>query len=118
MPPRYSSSSSLMSLGATYEVHDDRLELRTRLHTFVIPYETLRGVAVRPPLVVLDALRTDRGVALPLRTLKLDLADLSEHVALDLSKGFWRQLRITPDDPAGFVEATQRARTAWRDGAR
>lgn len=114
MPPRYTSPSSLLSLGATYEVHGDHLALRTKVHNFVIPFETLRGVAVRPPVVLMDVLRTDRGVRLPLRTLKLDLADFSEHVAIDLSKGFWRQLRLTPEDPAGFVDAIQRARSAWR----
>ncbi len=117
MPPRYTSPSRFLSLGATYEVHEDHLELRTRVHNFVIPFETLRGVAVRPPVVLFDAFRTDRGVRLPVRTLKLDLADLAEHVAIDLSKGFWRQLRLTPEDPAAFVEAVQRARTAWRGDA-
>ena len=37
MPPRYTSPSSLLSLGATYEVHDDHLALRTKVHNFVIP---------------------------------------------------------------------------------
>jgi len=47
------------------------------------------------------------------RTLKLDLADLAEHVAID-KDGFWKQVRITPDDPARFQRDVKAALEAHR----
>ena len=35
--------------------------------------------------------------------LKLDLADLKEHVGLRRKNGFFKQLRFTPEDPPAFV---------------
>jgi hypothetical protein len=35
--------------------------------------------------------------------LKLDLADLNEHVGIKRKKGFFKQLRFTPEDPKEFV---------------
>ena len=46
--------------------------------------------------------------------MKLDLADLHEHVTLDKSSGLIRHLHFTPDDPAAFVAAVQRALAAYR----
>jgi hypothetical protein len=47
-----------------------------------------------------------------MRTPKLDLADLAEHVAIE-KDGFWKQFRITPDDPKAFIKAFEDAHAAW-----
>ena len=114
MTARYTSPPSIWSLGSTYSVHDDRIEIATPLLSWGVPFEDLRLAAVRPPFVALDLLRGDHGLQRTPRALKIDLADLREHVAVDLRKGFFRQLRITPDDPSAFVEALMAALSAWR----
>jgi len=37
------------------------------------------------------------------RALKLDLADIKEHVGIKRKNGFFRQLRFTPENPKEFV---------------
>jgi hypothetical protein len=41
------------------------------------------------------------------KVLKLDLADLFEHVALERNNGFFKHLRFTPEDPGEFVRMTK-----------
>ena len=48
-----------------------------------------------------------------LKTVKLDFADLNEHIALEKT-GFWKQFRITPDDPRAFKAAVDEALAAYR----
>jgi hypothetical protein len=48
-----------------------------------------------------------------IKTVKLDLADLHEHIALEKT-GFWKQFRITPDDPRAFKAAVDDALAAFR----
>jgi hypothetical protein len=48
-----------------------------------------------------------------LRGIKLDLADISEHVVLEKT-GFWKQFRFTPDDPDEFVAAARAALDDFR----
>jgi hypothetical protein len=38
-----------------------------------------------------------------MRALTLDLADLNEHVGIKRNKGFFRQLRFTPENPKEFA---------------
>ena len=39
--------------------------------------------------------------------LKLDLADLKEHVGIQRKNGFFKQLRFTPENPEEFVSKTR-----------
>lgn len=100
--PRYVTKPTAKSLWQEYRVYADRLELDSvPWGTVRVPFEDLQAVAIRPPLVVFDFFRGDYGVKELSRTAKLDLADLAEHVAIE-KDGFWKQLRVTPDDPARF----------------
>jgi hypothetical protein len=46
------------------------------------------------------------------RAIKLDWADVCEHVALDKSSGWFRTVHFSPPDPAGFVAAVEAALAA------
>ena len=95
--PLYASSATMKSMGNTYLVYPDRIELRCRLpfmwKTFVVSKEDLVAIDVFKPPVI----RTTW------RALKLDLADLKAHVGLQRKTGFFKQLRFTPEDPEAFV---------------
>lgn len=112
--PVYTSKPSVMSFWSEYRVYEDRLELDTRLFGLItVPFEDMGAVEVRPPVAVLDLLRGDHQLKQTHRSMKLDLADLSEHVAVERETGLFRQLRLTPDDPEAFVAALTRARRAY-----
>jgi len=112
--PLYVSKPSSKNLWREYRVHVDRLELETVPWGLVrVPFEDIEAVEVRPSGVIFDAIRGDYGLLELMRTAKLDLADLHEHVAVTKS-GFWRQFRLTPDDPAAFKRVVDEALAAFR----
>jgi hypothetical protein len=98
--PLYVSSPSKKSLGNEYRIFPNRIELKSRLFfsTFVIPRREIVSIDVfRPPVI-----RT------AFWALKLDLADLFEHVGLVREKGWFKQLRFTPQNPQEFVMMAQK----------
>jgi predicted ABC-type sugar transport system permease subunit len=72
----------------------------------------ISAISVRPALVIFDLVRGDYGLKDMLRTVKLDLADLNQHVTIEKETGFWRQFRLTPDDLEEFISAVEKARAA------
>lgn len=113
--PRYRSKPHAKSLWREYRLFHDRIELDSvPWGTVRIPLEDVKGVAIRPPVVIFDVLRGDYGLGELMRAPKLDLADLDEHVSLEKT-GFWKQFRFTPDDPKGFKEAVDRALADFRE---
>jgi len=95
--PLYESAPTKKSLGNAYRVYSDRIELNCRFpffnKTFVISKDDLVSIDVYKPPVI----RTT------FRALKLDLADLKEHVGIKRKSGFFKQLRFTPENPGEFV---------------
>jgi hypothetical protein len=93
--PIYVSEKSVKNLWQDYRVYADRVELRSWavLSTFVIRAEDIVDVKVSTGLFTWG--------------LKLDLADLFEHVELRRKRGLFRSLKFTPDNPERFVEACQ-----------
>ncbi|HVT28080.1 MAG TPA: hypothetical protein VHE81_08695 [Lacipirellulaceae bacterium] len=107
--PIYRSNPTVRSLWREYRLYADRLELDTfPFGTVCVPLSDLKAVTIRPPMVIFDVFRGDYKLGEILRAPKLDLADLYEHVALE-KNGFWKQFRITPDDPAAFKRAVDQA---------
>ena len=105
------STPHVASLGAEYRVYADRIEVDSPiLPTIVVPIGEVEAVTVRPPLVVADLFRTDHDLQHTWLALKVDCADLVEHVAIQRASGLFRQLRITPRDLHGFVQAVEEAR--------
>ncbi|MCP4429874.1 MAG: hypothetical protein GY806_02740 [Gammaproteobacteria bacterium] len=95
--PLYESRPTKKSIGNKYSIFLDRIELRCRFpfftKTLVIKKDDLISIEIYKPPVV----RTS------FRALKLDLADLNEHVGIKRQNGFFKQLRFTPENPKEFV---------------
>jgi hypothetical protein len=95
--PLYRSRPSKKSIGNEYCIYTDRIELRCRLpfftKTLVIKNTNLISIEIFKPPVI----RTTFWA------LKLDLADLYEHVGIRRINGFFKQLRFTPENPQEFV---------------
>jgi hypothetical protein len=97
--PVYTSRRRFWSMGNEYLIYPDRLELRVPflLSTFVIKREELIDINIYKPPV----LRTT------LWALKLDFADLFEHVGIIRKNGFMKKLRFTPENPREFVRKVE-----------
>lgn len=111
--PLYESPSSLKTLWQDYRVYADRLEFCTLLGNWKIPFSEIDQIEVQEAL--LQALVNGRfdlknfpfGV-------KLDMADITEHVALDRNTGLAKRVLFSPEDPAAFVHAAKAALATWR----
>jgi hypothetical protein len=115
--PIYTSRPTAKSIWQAYRLYPDRLVLDMHLFGPVtVPLGEIRAVAQRPAGVVFDLARGDLGFKELMRTVKFDFADLHEHVSISKDTGFWRQFRITPEDPAEFVRAVEAARARLRAG--
>jgi hypothetical protein len=101
----YTSSRSAGSLWQRYVVYADRVELGTLFGRMVVPLDQVEDIWVCGPLWGGLGGGSWRGV-------KLDLADVREHVALDKSGGWFRTVHFSPPDPARFVAAVQAAQEA------
>jgi hypothetical protein len=112
--PLYVSRPTVRSVWQEYRLFADRLELDLHLvGTIRVPLEDLTKVTVRPKGgVAFEVLRGDYGLKDLLRTVKLDWADLNEHVSVERETGVFRQFRLTPEDPAEFVRQVEAARRA------
>lgn len=112
---RHRSASTLKSLWQEYSVFDDRLEFRTHLGRWCVPFSEIDEIEVaeaRVPALLHGRIRLDDLLAF-----KLDLADLAEHVAIDRNTGIARRVVFTPEDPDAFVRAARAALEAWRGAA-
>ncbi len=110
--PLYVSKPSVKNLWREYRLFADRLELETIPWGVVrVPLSDIKAVSIRPAGVIFDVFRGDYGLGELARTIKLDLADFQEHIALEKT-GFWKQFRITPDEPRAFKEAVDKALAA------
>jgi hypothetical protein len=95
--PIYVSRKTFRNLWQDYRVYADRVELRCWIifSTLVIRPEDILSIEVPPR----------RPRRLYWWALKLDLAQLFEHVELQRKTGLFRTLLFTPDNPAEFVAA-------------
>ena len=99
--PLYVSARSFRNLWQEYRIYTDRIELKSCFGRKVIRAGDILDVEVRPRVVIGDLFR-GKGFKESL-ALKLDLADLFPHVAIHRSSGWFKHLRITPDDPDTFA---------------
>jgi len=107
MDPVHVSPRMFRNFWQEYRVYADRLELEFRLgfKTIVIPFEEILSVEIRPPLVVGDLFRgKDLKFAL---ALKLDSADMYQHIAVTRKNGMFKNIRFTPGDPESFLSILQ-----------
>lgn len=102
----YESKRKLRNLWQSYKIYDDRIELRFWLifRTLRVRREEISNIEVRPPLVIFDKLRKRYRLRDLFRTVKLDFADFSNHVVIELNRKIIKQYRFTPDNPDEFVK--------------
>jgi hypothetical protein len=103
--PIYVSEKSAKNFWQDYRVFPDRVELRCWMlfSRFVIPAEDILDVKVRPRFSFRDVF--EGKVRMLWWVIKLDWADLCEHVELHRKSGLFKYLRFTPDNPERFVAA-------------
>jgi hypothetical protein len=99
--PLYVSARSFKNLWQEYRIYTDRIELKICMGRKIISAGDILDVEVRSRVVIGDIFR-GRGFK-EILTLKLDLADLYPHVAIHRRSGWFKHIRITPNDPDNFV---------------
>jgi hypothetical protein len=95
--PLYESKSTKKSIGNEYSIYADRIELKCRF-----PFITKTLVIKKDDIISIDTFKPP-VFRTSIRALKLDLADLNEHVGINRKNGFFKQLRFTPENPKEFV---------------
>jgi len=92
----YDSKGTPRSLWNNYRIYNDRIELQFRIFftKIIIQRDTFVKVDVYKPPVV----RTG------LWALKLDLADLYNHVGIERNNGLFKKIRFTPSNPYEFKQ--------------
>ncbi|MHA2168629.1 MAG: hypothetical protein ACXAB7_01825 [Candidatus Kariarchaeaceae archaeon] len=102
----YESKRKLRNLWQSYKIYDDRIELRfwLLLKTLHVRRDEINWIEVRPPIVIFDKLRKRYRLRDLFRAVKLDFADFSNHVVIELNRKIIKQYRFTPDDPQEFVK--------------
>jgi hypothetical protein len=100
----YASSRSARGLWQRHLVYADRVELGTLFGRMVVPLDHIEDIWVRGPLW--------GGLgAGSWRAVKLDWADVYEHVALDKSGGWFRTVHFTHRTRLGSWRPYRRPRT-------
>ncbi len=95
--PLYESAPTKKSIGNRYVIYSDRIELRCRF-----PFITKTLLIGKEDLISIDTYKPP-VIRTTFKALKVDLADLKEHVGITRKNGFFKQLRFTPENPEEFV---------------
>jgi hypothetical protein len=93
----YTSTSTKKGMGNAYSIYADRIELKCRF-----PFITKTLIIKKDDIISIDTFKPP-VFRTSMRALKLDLADLNEHVGINRKNGFFKQLRFTPENPKEFV---------------
>ena len=98
--PIYVSKRTGKNCWQDYRVFPDRIELRCWmiLSTFVIPAEEILDIEVR---------NWNFFSRKNWFSLKLDWADLFQHILLHRKSGLFKYIRFTPDHPEAFAAAVK-----------
>ena len=96
--PLYASKRTARSLWQQYRIYRDRLELEAWIlfHAVVVPVGEIRAIEARP-----SVFSGRRGLTWGI---KLDFTDFCRHVLLSKSRGLFKSIAFSPDDPVKFVE--------------
>lgn len=95
--PLYESTPTKKSMGNKYSIYHNRIELKCRF-----PFVTRTLVIKKDDLISIDTYKPP-VIRTTFWALKLDYADLKEHVGIQRKNGFFKQLRFTPENPDEFV---------------
>jgi hypothetical protein len=111
--PLHTSNSTIRSLWQEYRIYADRLEFDTLFGRMTIPFDQVEGVDVSESDLK-GLLKGDLKLKDFRPALKLDWANLVEHVVLDKSSGCVGRVLFTPDDPRAFTAALEQALKRYR----
>ncbi len=81
------------------------------LFSFDIPFSDIEKVEIGHPPVFWDIIKKKKvnpEYGFGIRILKNDLADLFKHVIIAKKKGYWKEVRITPESPEDFLNILNR----------
>ena len=95
--PLYKSMPTGRSIGNEYSIYADRIELKS-----MFPFLTKTFVIYKDDLISIDTYKPP-VIRTSFIALKLDLADIYEHVGIKRKNGFFKNLRFTPENPKEFV---------------
>lgn len=111
--PRYVSKCSFKNFWQEYRIYADRLEFDTLFGKMTVPFEHVE-TATTTNSDVADMLKGDLKLKGFRPALKLDWANVVEHVVLDRDDGLLKRLLFSPDDPRAFCDALNSALDAYR----
>lgn len=103
----YVSPSIASSLWQEYRIYDDRVEFATHVGTITIPLSNIESVEVQESDVK-GLMRGDLRLKGFKPAVKLDWANIVEHVVLDRKSGFCKRFLFTPTDPHEFKAVLDR----------
>ena len=112
--PIYMSKCSAKSFWQEYRIYDDRLEFHTWFGPWAIPFDQVERVELSEPLLK-SVLHLRADTKHWPRQIKLDGADLKEHVTVDKKEGLIRKVYFTPDNPTEFRNALDEALSRFRE---
>jgi len=110
--PIYSSKARGCGNKNRYRIYADRLELDLNFlfikKNFVIPAHDIIDIWTSPPSTLKSIPRMGGWFKAIGKGLKLDLADMFEHVGIQCHRdGYFKFFFFAPEDPAGFVAAVK-----------
>jgi hypothetical protein len=120
--PIYESRRTPAGMWQRYLVFRDRVELRTVFGIFRIPLDEIVAIEKMGPLMSGGFTKPrDEGPAGSRRlidpqaalALKLDWADVTNHVLIQRRRGPFKYLRFTPDDVDNFVATVRAAQSKY-----
>lgn len=104
----YSSKSVVKSFWQTYHIFEDRLELHSLFGNIIVPFEKIER-AVCEDSDVKGLFKGDLKLNNFRPALKLDWANLTEHIVIDKSDGLIHRILFTPDNPHEFILELEKA---------
>ncbi|MFC1700872.1 hypothetical protein ACFLZ0_01930 [Patescibacteria group bacterium] len=107
------SERNCKSLFLKYEIYNNKLRIQTLLifYFLEIPFEDIERVEIGHPPVFWDIIKKNKvnpKHGFGVRILKNDLADLFKHIIIIKKKGYWKEIRITPENPDDFLNILNR----------
>lgn len=107
------SERNWKSLFLKYEIYSDRIRIQTLLlfYFLEIPFSDIEKAEIGQPPVFWDIMKKKKinpEYGFGVRILKNDLADLFRHLVIIKKKGYWKEIRITPENPDDFLNILNR----------
>ena len=107
----YSSKCTFKSFWNSYHIFADKLVLESIIGKITIPFENIESVSVEESDVK-GLLKGDLKLKNFRPAIKLDWANMTEHIVIDKSDGMLHRVLFTPDNIPEFMHELEKARKA------